>query len=163
MKKTLQLFLFGIIILFSARSHVFGGSHSYGKYCNDRYGFCVDFPKNLVLETPPGNGDGRRFLDNKGFLMVVSGMNNILKDTLGQEMTSKSKDFDKISYRANGKNWFVLSGNKGSDIIYLKTYIGKGSMNNLYIQYPSQHRNAYDEAVTRASRSFKPGDLSRAH
>ena len=155
--------MFGLILIFVSICPLFADSQSYVRYCNDRYGFCVDYPGNLVMEPPPDNGDGRRFHDDTGFLVIASGINNVHDDTLSEEMSSQTKDFDKVTYRAKGKNWFILSGYKGSDILYRKAYVGRGAMNHLYIKYPSQYAKAYGETVTKISRSFKPGDLSDVH
>jgi len=138
-------------------------SQEYVEYCNERYGFCVNYPSNLKKERPPDNGDGQRFKDGKGFLMIVSGTNNALDDNLKTEMASQSKDFDKITYQTYKNNWFVLSGYKGSNIVYLKTYVGRSSINHLYIQFPSSQKNEYDNIVTIISRSFKSGNLNDYH
>lgn len=95
--------------------------------------------------------------------MTVSGSNNSLDDSVTSEMESQTGDFDRITYRAQKKNWFVLSGYKGSEILYRKTYVGEGSVNHLHIQYPAQKRKEYDAMVTRISSSFEPGDLEAAH
>lgn len=135
-------------------------SQEYVEYCNERYGFCVNYPSNFKKERPPDNGDGQRFNDGKGFLMIVSGINNGLDDNLKTEMASQSKDFDKITYQTYKNNWFVLSGYKGSNILYLKTYVGRSSINHLYIQFPSSQKNEYDNIVTKISKSFKSGNLN---
>lgn len=135
-------------------------SQEYVEYCNERYGFCVNYPSNLKKERPPDNGDGQRFNDGKGFLMIVSGINNGLDDNLKTEMASQSKYFDKITYQTYKDNWFVLSGYKGSNILYLKTYVGRSSINHLYIQFPSSQKSEYDNVVTKISKSFKSGNLN---
>jgi hypothetical protein len=138
-------------------------AEEYVNYCNGRYGFCACYPKHFGVEPAPVNDDGRRFYDGNGLTMTVSGINNALDDTLQSEMRSESKDFDKITYRAKGDNWFVLSGQKGANIVYLKTYAGKGSINHLYIGYPAGQKAEYDGIVARISRCFKPGRLDVAH
>jgi hypothetical protein len=162
-KSNLRRFTIGIVFLILACSSLFADSQSYVKYCNERYGFCLELPNHLVTEPPPVNGDGRRFHDDKGFLLIASGINNVLDETLIGEMSSQSKDFDKVTYRTKGKNWFILSGYKGADVLYIKTYVGKGAINHLYIKYPSQRDGVYDEIVGRISRSFKPGGLGDVH
>jgi hypothetical protein len=95
--------------------------------------------------------------------MTASGINNVLEDTLQTEMRSQSEGFDKITYRAKGENWFVLSGSKGAHILYLKTFIGTGSINHLSLEYPARLKAKYDEIVAKVARSFKPGSLEVAH
>lgn len=163
MENTLRRLIFGIILLLLACRPLFANPQNTMAYCNDRYGFCIEYPRDFIMEPPPENGDGRRFHDDKGFLMIASGINNVLDETLSEEMRSQSKDFDKITYRLKGKNWFILSGYKGSDVLYRKAYVGKGAMNHLYITYPVRQAKAYGETVTQISRSFKPGDLNDVH
>ena len=138
-------------------------SRGYINYCNERYGFCVKYPNYFKLKPSPENGDGQEFYDGKGFSMSVSGINNVTNDNLITEMNSQRKNFDNITYQINKNNWFVLSGYKGSNIVYLKTYVGRSSVNHLYIQFPSSQKNEYDNIVTNISKSFKSGNLNDSH
>lgn len=134
----------------------------FATYCNGRFGFCVDFPASLTAESEPDNGDGRCFHDSTGFRMTASGINNTADDTLISEMKSLARDFEKISYRDRGRDWFVLSGRKGSRILYRKTYIGPDAVNHLFMEYPAALKKKYDPIVAKISRSFRPGDLGHA-
>ncbi len=138
-------------------------AQQYDRYCNARYGFCVSYPSNFRREPPPVNDDGRRFDGPNGLIMTASGINNVSDGTLETEMRSESESFDRITYRAKGKNWFVLSGHKGVNIGYLKAFVGSGSMNHLIIEYPASLRAKYAGLVARVGRSFKPGNLNVAH
>jgi hypothetical protein len=152
------------IVLMSLVSLVFPASaEEYAKYCNGRYRFCVCHPSHFGIEPAPANDDGRRFHDDNGFAMTASGINNSLDDTLQTELESQEERFDKITYRARGDNWFVLSGLQGANILYVKTYVGKGSINHLYIEYPAHQKAQYDGIVAHISRCFKPGRLDAAH
>lgn len=135
----------------------------YNRYCNARYGFCVSYPNHVGMAPPPENGDGKIFYDHDGLVMTVSGANNSLDNTLQTEMQSKSEDFDNITYRAKGKNWFVLSGYSSDNIIYLKTFVGNRSINRLIIKYPARLRAEHYEMVEEIARSFKPGNLEDSH
>ena len=115
------------------------------------------------MEPSPENGDGRKFRDNQGLVMVVSGINNVLEDNISAEMASQVRGFDKITYQKKMGNWFVLSGYKGGTILYRKTYVGKGAINHLFLQYPFKQLDAYNDIVKKISRSFKPGELENAH
>lgn len=138
-------------------------AQDFAQYCNERYGFCVAYPATLTAEESPANDDGGGFSDSHGFSMTVSGINNVLEATLQSEMKSQAQEIAKITYQTKGKNWFVLSGHKGSDVVYLKIYIGKESINHLFIKYPAKKSAEYAEAVAKISRSFKPGDLEAPH
>jgi hypothetical protein len=138
-------------------------AQSYKKYCNARFGFCVEYPANFGMEPAPTNGDGREFTDGEGFRLSISGINNIMHENLKSEMLSQEQNFDTISYRTSGNNWYVLSGLKGNEIIYLKTFVGKGSINHLYVSYPSRLKAEYENQVAQISRSFVPRGLDEAH
>ncbi|MDD5393877.1 MAG: hypothetical protein PHE17_12735 [Thiothrix sp.] len=135
----------------------------YTNYCNDRFGFCVDYPSSFSMEPPPENDDGRRFHDRHGFQMTASGINNVLDATVASEMKSTVGDFDTVTYRKKGSNWYALSGYKGRDILYVKSYVGQSAINTLYLQYPKALKTNYDASVSRIVKSFVPGDLNEAH
>lgn len=163
MIKILIPLIIGIALLSPIGRVVSPGTPESARYCNPRYGFCVSYPSELGMEPPPANDDGRRFFDGIGFVMRASGINNANEETLETEMRSQGEDFDKITYRTQGTNWFVLSGNKGDKILYLKTFVGKGSINHLYIEYPARRHAKYSEVVAKVARSFKPGNVAVAH
>jgi len=145
------------------------------KYCNDRFGFCVFYPASVGWRdqqgvwhegrnaAAPENNDGSKFDNGNGLEVTVSGINNASHDTLKSEMTSARKDFDRITYRAKGKNWFILKGQKADVIIFLKTYIGRGSVNHLRIEVPEPQKTNYSQVVSDIAGSFSPGRLSVPH
>ncbi len=132
-------------------------AQEFNKYCNKRFGFCVAYPVALNVSPASDNNDGRKFYDHTGFVMTASGMYNVLENSLRAEMKSQEKDFDTVSYRKIKNNWYVLSGYKGNDILYIKTYMDKGTIYHLYMRYPVKLKKKYDKTVSRVSRSFKPG------
>jgi hypothetical protein len=97
-----------------------GGEES-ARYCNGRFGSCIDYPTRLVPGPEADSGDGRRFYDSADFLMIASSISNTNDDTLESEMKSHARGFDGITNHAGGKDWFVLSGQKGDHILYRKT------------------------------------------
>lgn len=132
-------------------------------YCNSRYGFCVDYPSHFGIGPAPDNNDGRVIYDRDGLRITASGSNNVMDNTLKSAMESSKDNFDTITYRKLGDNWFALSGYKGNNIIYIKTWVGPGSINSLYLQYPSAMKADYDDIVKKIVRSFRPGDLNNLH
>jgi len=145
------------------------------KYCNDRFGFCVFYPASVGWRdqqgvwhqgsnaASPENNDGSKFDNGNGLEVTVSGINNTSHDTLQSEMSAARKRFDKITYRAKGKNWFILKGQKADVIIILKTYIGRGSVNHLEITVPDPLKTGYSQVVSDIAGSFSPGKLSVPH
>jgi hypothetical protein len=138
-------------------------AQEFAKYCNTRYGFCVSYPSNFSVETPPANNDGRRFSDRNSFVLTASAINNVLENNLQAEMRSQSEDFDKITYRSQGVNWFILSGYKGVNILYRKTFVGRGAINHLDMEYSARLKTKYDEVVSKVVRFFQPGNLNASH
>jgi len=129
------------------------------RYCNERFGFCVSYPAQFKKEAGPDNGDGQAFYDAQGFSLIVSGMNNVMDYDLNGLLKSQRKDFDKITYQAQGKNWFVLSGYKNQTILYMKFYLNPQTINHLHLQYPKTLSRHYRDTVTRIVKSFTPGQL----
>ena len=145
----ITVFMMGYITTASAQE--------FNRYCNARFGFCVDYPVALNVSPAPDNDDGRKFYDHNGFSMIASGMYDVLENSLKTEMKSDEEDFDTITYRKAKNNWYVLSGYKGSNILYIKTYMGKETIYHLYMKYPIKLKKDYDNFVSKVSRSFKPG------
>jgi hypothetical protein len=86
-------------------------------------------------------------------------MNNVMDYDLNGLLKSQRKDFDKITYQAQGKNWFVLSGYKNQSILYMKFYLNRQTINHLHLQYPKTLSRHYHDTVTRIVKSFTPGQL----
>ena len=96
--------------------------------------------------------------------MSASGINNVTDDgTLRNAMKENVDEFDTVTYRKLGDNWFALSGYKSGDVVYIKCWVGKGSINHLHLQYPSVLQSDYDDVVKRIVKSFRSGDLSSGH
>jgi len=132
---------------------------AYTKYCNDRYGFCVEYPVNFGMKPAPTNNDGRVFYDTEGYSMRVYGSYNALDHSIKAEMKEEEKGFDIVTYRAAKNNWYVLSGYKDNDIIYLKTYMSRNKeiFYHLHMSYPAKYKTEYNKIVSKVSKSFKPG------
>ncbi len=148
----MSVLLFGFVTQVNAQQ-------SYTKYCNARYGFCVEYPVNFGKEPTPTNNDGRAFYDGEGYFMRAYGSHNALEHSFKDEMRYEEKGFDIVTYRAAKNNWYVLSGYKDDDIIYIKTYMSKDKrvFYHLRIKYPAKYKTEYNKIVSKASKSFKPG------
>jgi len=133
------------------------------RYVNARYGFQMSYPSFLISAPNPANGDGIRMYDKKGFVLVASGINNISGETFQGELQTQRESIGKMIYGVRGSNWFAISGIKENKIIYIKSYVGTGSINHLYIEYPKDQKDKYDKFVEAIEKSFNPGDLSKRH
>jgi len=127
---------------------------SYERYCNARFGFCVDVKRSWGKEPAPANNDGRSFFDNEGFKMSVYGSYNALDQNLRAHQEGYRSELDQITYQPIKHNWYVLSGYKGSEIIYIKTFLNNKTFYTLYIRYPKALQGRYNPIVSRLSKSF---------
>jgi len=74
-----------------------------GRYCNARFDFCIDYPKNLLTqETESENGDGTDFSNNRNeFVLTVFGRNNL--DSKGETLSLRGQfDSDIAELRTKG-------------------------------------------------------------
>src|ERR1035437_6076028 len=133
------------------------------RYVNERYGFQMSYPAFLISAPIPANGDGMRMYDKKGFVLVASGINNESEITFQSELETQRESIGKINYGVRGNNWFAISGVKENKIIFIKSYIGIGSINHLYIEYPKDHKDKFDKIVEAVAKSCISGDLSKRH
>ncbi|MDV3002479.1 MAG: hypothetical protein N5P05_004134 (plasmid) [Chroococcopsis gigantea SAG 12.99] len=157
------IFVTALAVLSSIFKPLISSAGDYNRYCNGRFGFCFDYPKNVKREHPPINGAGITFINNDGLQIEGGGINNVLNYTLDDDKKMTAQNFDRITYEAKGNNWYVLSGYQKENIVYCKTYLGKGSINSLYIKYPKSLKKKYDLLVSRVSLSFKPSNLNESY
>jgi hypothetical protein len=138
-------------------------------YCNNRYGFCISFPNEIVtLEHESASGDGAYFFvgNNYDFLIVFGRANPDpaagkfnLKKELSNEMSEFLKDSVQhkatVTYNTQGKDFYVFSGIKDDKIFYQKA-IDKGDDIAIAIfQYDKQQKEKFDVIVAAMAKSFK--------
>src|ERR1043166_7488254 len=99
-------------------------------------------------KTGPENNDGAKFDNGNGLEVTVSGINNASNDTLESEMSAAEKRFDKVLFREKRTNSFYMKGKKGDVVFFLRTYVGKGSINHLEIQVPERLQTEYSQVVS---------------
>jgi hypothetical protein len=159
LRSSILLYVIILLITLSVKSETQNNS----QYSNVRFGFHISYPSFLISSTAPANGDGIRLYDKKGFVVVASGINNESEITLQSDLDAQWESIGKITYGVKGNNWFAISGVKENKIIYIKSYIGTGAINHLYIEYPWEMKDKYDKIVESISKSFTPGDLTENH
>lgn len=127
----------------------------YRRYCNARFAYCLDYPARFTMEAAPVNNDGRTFYDEYGGMeMEVYGTHNALESTLSADMRETAGEIDRVTYKKMGRNWFVLSGYSGRNIVYIKKWLHNDEFYVLQMIYPVSAKKIYDKIVTRISRSF---------
>lgn len=128
---------------------------SFEKYCNTRFGFCVDVDTQWGKEAAPANNDGRSFFDGEGLRVNVRGSYNALGERLREAMDNAKNGLDRVTYETMRGNWFVVSGYKGSDIVYTKVFLHNNTYYTLLITYSTALQKKYNAIVTRLSKTFR--------
>ncbi len=157
--------LLGIGITICALGYIQAqASERYTTYENERFGYRVLYPANLVSPLPESdNGDGRKFKSGDGKITLsVWGANNALNRSLRAQMNAARRDWAKdqarVTYTRFTPDFYVLSGTTGDQIFYEKTVPqGEGFATMLW-QFPVASRPRMNDIVTKTSRAFKSTD-----
>ena len=144
----------------------FTTNSNYSEYCNSRFQFCIDYPKDLLGQGESENGDGQLFMSkDKQTEVRAYGMMAIEEfDKLSQQYESAIKDLT-VSYKVIKSNWFIFSGtDKKGNIVYRKTvkkklddYMNGGAQDvfqTLMISYPVSQKKLYDPYCAKIAKSL---------
>ena len=138
------------------------GGETWKSYTNDRFGTSISYPSRFKPGRPPENDDGQSFSADDGAELSVWGSFNAAEyDLAGLEafLRGTLKENEKVTYRAMGKDWLVLSGTRGDRLFYMRHLLShRGEVENAFrISYPAALAAAYDPIVARISKSLKAG------
>lgn len=137
---------------------------NYNKYTNPRYGFTIEYPSAFTVNEVADNGDGAEIV-NGSVKIIVFGSNNIdnksAKDVYEEEIKGELKE--KITYKIQKDDWFIISWKDGNIINYKKTAVGKGSVNTFIISYPEDENAAFAGIVYHISNTFKTPGVEEVH
>jgi serine/threonine-protein kinase len=131
-------------------------------YFNSRFGTSITYPARFTPGRAPDADDGLSFTaDDGGKLAVWGSLNALEHDLPGLEafLRENPKENEKITYRAAGKNWLVLSGTRGDRLFYTRYVLShrNGVENAFEISYPATLAARYDPIVARIAKSLKAG------
>jgi len=132
-------------------------------YRNERYGTTIDYPDIFKAGPPPANDDGLAFKSDDGAAFSVFASFNALDlDLAGfKDFILKNLEAGEVvTYQAQGKDWFVISGTKGVDAIFYQRHLlshGKQMTESFVMSYPARLKPKYDPIVARMSKSFRSG------
>lgn len=133
-------------------------------YDNERYGYHVDLPVRFEAGSEPANGAGLEFTDPDTSMTVsVWGMNNTLNQDAKSLMESYGASGKTDGYEASEDGWFVSSWREGEQIVYLKAFVGSGSVCGVQFSYSEADREEGGASLERVLSTFAPGDLSVSH
>lgn len=137
---------------------------SYQNYKNGRYGFSIDYPTYFRVDMVPDNGDGVRLVSDDGAQISVSGINNVLNQTVSDCYNySLSQINSSVSYQSCSGNKYVISYKESGFIYYHCSVVGTGSINSLTIRYPVDKKEYYDDIVTNIYNSFNTPGVGEYH
>jgi serine/threonine-protein kinase len=153
--------LAAVLILLSCPSYA-QPREAWKIYVNDRFGTSIEYPSRFRPGRPPDNNDGLSFTASDGATLAVWDSFNIDEldiKALEADISEGRVKGERITYRASGKNWFVLSGTRGDSLFYSRYLLShRGEVKNaLEIVYPAALTSAYDPIVARISKSLRPG------
>ena len=126
-------------------------------YNNERYGFTVQWPQGAYTVTEAHNGDGVTLTDDQGLTAKVYGTMSysvMAQDFAGMEADLRSWLDNVTLQRKLGKDNLVLSGYKGTNILYIKALYSSDDVCILLLEYPRAAKERYDALVTTMSKSF---------
>jgi serine/threonine-protein kinase len=131
-------------------------------YRNTRFGTSIEYPDRFRPGRPPDNNDGQGFAASDGATLRVWGSLNIdhldIK-ALEADISQNGERGDRITYRASGRNWFVLSGTRGDNLFYARYLLShRGEVENAFeIVYPAALAASYNLVAARISKSLRAG------
>jgi hypothetical protein len=151
------------LVLFLMCSMAMAAPVAYHTYSNDKYGYSVRYPAFLRPEGEPDAHDGQRFSSRSSPLrMTVWGTYSNWQTgddmTIAQQRAWHFRNLDKkwkVTYKANGGNWFVLSGYNGDDIFYSRTVKHGDIFATVLLEYPKSKKSEFDAAVEIIARSLQ--------
>ena len=135
---------------------------NWATYRNPRFGTTIDYPARFRPGRPPENNDGLSFAAADGATLRVWGSLNVMgHDVAGLEafLRENLDAGERITYRAAGGNWLVLSGTRGERIFYTRYAFSRRNeiVNAFEISYPRALAANYDPIVARLAKSLRSG------
>ena len=134
-----------------------GSTDGYYKYINARFGFSIDFPKDLnYVFLLPENGDGIRVgKKDESAILTVSGSHNVFStEYYKEEYQEEAARFDR-AYSVIGENYYILSYREGDYTFYRKVFFSSEYVSSFTFQYLREQHKIYEEVTENMENSFK--------
>jgi hypothetical protein len=159
----LALAIFAAAAVVQAAAPTMAVADDWRTYRNERYGTTIDYPDIFKAGPPPANDDGVAFKSDDGAAFSVFASFNALDFDLAgfKDFILKNLEAGEVvTYQAQGKDWFVISGTKGVEAIFYERHLlshGKQMTESFVMSYPARLKPKYDPIVARMSKSFRSG------
>jgi len=155
--RTIRLCVAACLVLMPALA----GAQDYRTYHNARYGTQAEIPSGFVADQAPDNNDGRRFVSPDGAAEITvyagHGPSTVTGTFPEYRNWLAETEEGRITYRAGGTHWFVLSGVNSDRIFYVKVLAGcadRSIAHHVRIVYPAEQKVAYDAMVRHVAGSL---------
>jgi hypothetical protein len=138
-----------------------GDMKQYRTYLNVNGGFAVDIPARL-FRLASADRNGRFYRSETGNAeLTVAAYGNALEQDVAKAYASALADRSIVvspTYKAKGKDFFVISGKAKGRIVYVKSLLTcDGSVwASLRLDYDESSKQDFDPVLTRMSQSFTP-------
>ena len=143
-----------ILLLATLFAALAGPALAETRYVNARFGYAICIPDGLAGQGEADNGDGQRFVADDGAELIVYGAHNALDETLAARREATLERLGPASYRAGGRDWFVVSGRAGERIYYVRTTLRRGVFTSFELTYPDAAAARWNAAAADLSRCF---------
>ena len=136
-------------------------SHNWKTYTNERFGFSVCYPSDLLHPgVAPDNNGGRTFIGFDGGRLAAWGSWNAMGSTLAESANEDKKRFaegaGKITYSLVRNDFYVISGTSGDQTFYNHTAFANGKFSAVELTYPTAESARWNPIVARVSQCFEP-------
>ena len=131
----------------------------YDVYQNERFNFCINYPKDFLFpQPPPENGDGLQFQTKFGDGEMVASAGYAHDQTISDFYLVAVEDAKKhnhiITYQLLRDNWYVLSGTTGGKIFYHKAVLKDEVLHSLRFEYVDSQSEKFDVVIKDISIQF---------
>jgi hypothetical protein len=119
----------------------------------------VDYPRGVFSvegreDVPPGPVFTTR--DHRARLHIFAFRNERGESPAQHIARTFTHDRRQLDYDRVARNFFALSENKGSEILYRRCNFARGMIHCIELVYPRSEKRAWDNIVTRISLSLRP-------
>ncbi|MDP1906843.1 MAG: hypothetical protein Q8K85_00985 [Hyphomicrobium sp.] len=138
-----------------------GDMKQFRTYVDAGSGFVVDIPVRM-FRLVAADRNGRRYRSEAGAADLTLGIyNNALEQNVGAAYAAALADRTIVaapSYKAKGKDFFVISGKAKGRIVYYKSLLtcNASVWASLRLEYDESSKQDFDAVLTRMSQSFTP-------
>lgn len=133
--------------------------HVWKTYTNVRFEYHICYPADLLV--PQGeaeNSDGQSFLAQDGAKLSVYGsygaMFQSLKDELAETSSRLAGPSGTVTYKVLKAHWFVVSGQNGPTIFYVKTIYNRDALKSFELTYDRSDAAIYEPLINHLSSCF---------